>query len=203
MARPVNTLERRRQIAEGLRGVMPRQGYDGSSIAEIAKAAGVPPGIVHYHFKDKREILLDLLSQLVEEHETALDAALERAKGDPRRELDQFLDAHLSTGRSADPQALACWVAICGEALRDADVRKAYEKAVRGTHRRLATILRHGVAARVFRCASPEAAAAAIDATVQGYLVLAATARALIPRGTAAASAKAMAAGLVGLHRSK
>ena len=203
MPRPSNSTERRRQIVLGLRRVMARSGYDGASIGEIAKAAGVPSGIVHYHFEDKREILLALLATLIEEHEAALDVALAKAKGNPRRELDAFLDAHLSTGRTADPQALACWVAICAEALRDSAVRGAYEKSVAGIHRRLASILRHGISRKVFRLRSPEAAAAAIDATVQGYLVLAATARNLIPRGTAAASAKAMAAGLVGLSRKR
>ena len=203
MARSSNSSERRDQITRGLRRVMARSGYDGASIGEIARAAGVPSGIVHYHFVDKREILFALLAQLVEEHETALDAALAKANGDPRRELENFLDAHLSTGRSADPEALACWVALCAEALRETTVRAAYERAVAGTHRRLASILRHGVSRRVFRCRHPEAAAAAINATVQGYLVLAATARELIPRGTAAASAKAMAAGLVGLSKKR
>jgi TetR/AcrR family transcriptional repressor of bet genes len=201
LGRPTNTDERRAQIVTGLRKAMARSGYDGASIADIARAARVPPGIVHYHFKDKREILLALLASLVDEHQAGLDAALARAKGDPRRELDLFLDAHLATGKNGDPEALICWVAICAEALREPAVRAAYSAAATGIHRRLASIIRHGVAAKQFRCRAPEAAVAAIAATVQGYLVLAATARELIPRGTAAAAAKAMAKGLLGSER--
>jgi TetR/AcrR family transcriptional repressor of bet genes len=51
-----------------------------------------------------------------------------------------------------------------------------------------------------FRCADPDAAAAAILATIQGYFVLGATARELVPRGSAARAAAAMCEGLVGLE---
>ena len=191
MARPTNTAERRAEIAAGLRRVMAKKGYDGASIPEIAAAAKVAPGIVHYHFRDKLEILLEVLAQLVADHDAALEAALSRAKGDARRELDAFIDAHLATGKSADPAALACWVALTAEAIRRPQVRTAYERAITANTRRLAGILRHA------RAKNADAAAAALMSTIQGYLVLAATARQLIPRKSAARAAKAMASGLI------
>jgi TetR/AcrR family transcriptional repressor of bet genes len=42
-----------------------------------------------------------------------------------------------------------------------------------------------------------DAAASALVATIQGYFVLAATARSLIPKGSAASSTKKMAEGLL------
>jgi TetR/AcrR family transcriptional repressor of bet genes len=63
---------------------------------------------------------------------------------------------------------------------------------------RLAGVLARGAAAGVFACADPPAAAAALVALVQGYFVLAATSPTLVPRGSAAAAARAMAEGLVG-----
>ena len=56
MARPSNTEERRQQIVEGLLRVMAERGYERASIAEIAKAAGLSPGLVHYHFTEKQEL---------------------------------------------------------------------------------------------------------------------------------------------------
>jgi TetR/AcrR family transcriptional repressor of bet genes len=196
VARPSNTALRRREIAEGLRRVMARSGFEAASIAEIARAASVPPGIVHYHFKDKREILLELLTVLAEEHDARLDRALAAAKPDARSRLRAFLDANLAIGKSADPRALACWVAACGEAIKDAKVRAAWTRAVDGSQRRLDAILRE-----LRPKGGVEAAAAAIMAVIQGYLVLAATARDRIPRGSAAPSALAMAEGLLGPAR--
>lgn len=197
MARPSNTVERRAQIAHGLIKVMARRGYDGASIADVAAAAKLTPGLVHYHFKDKREILLAALAELAAAHDARLDRALAQAGGDPAKEVDAFLDAHLGLGAEADPQALAVWVLLGGEALRDPKVRAGYEQTLASSQRRLAEAIARGVARKAFRCADPNAAASALIATIHGYFALAATARTLIPRGSAAAAARKMAKGLL------
>lgn len=197
MARPSNTVERRGQIAQGLIKVMAKRGYDGASIADVAAAAKLTPGLVHYHFKDKREILLAVLAELATRHEARLQWAMSRCQGDPQREVDAFLDVHLGTGADADPQSLACWILLSGEALREAKVRAEYEKVIAASQQRLARAIARGVERGVFRCDGVDAAASALVATIHGYFVLAATARALIPRGSAAVSAKKMARGLL------
>src|SRR6185436_6881329 len=178
MPRPSNTDERRAQITAGLVQVMARRGYDGAAIADVAKAAGLTPGLVHYHFKNKQEILLAALGDLV--------AA-----------LGTFIDLHLGLGADADPEALACWILLGGEAVRDGKVRAAMAGALEGMVARLGRIIREGVEARAFTCEAIDAAASALMATIQGYFVLAATARETIPRGSAAISAKRMAEGLL------
>jgi TetR/AcrR family transcriptional repressor of bet genes len=197
MPRPSNSAERRLQIARALRSIMASRGYDGASIADVAAAAGLTPGLVHYHFENKLEILLVVLDDLFAGHTAALEQALAQANGDASQKLAAFLDLHLATGRSADPQALACWITIIGEALREPAVRDAYERATIALLERLRAILREGVSAGVFHTSDPKAAAAALMAAIQGYFVLAATARSQIPRSTAAASVKAMARGLL------
>jgi TetR/AcrR family transcriptional repressor of bet genes len=196
MARPSNTEERRGQIAGGLRRVMARKGYDGASVAEIARAARLTAGLVHYHFEDKREILLAVLDGLVEEHGQRLDRAV-AAAGDPVAALAAFIDVHLAVGPDADPEGLACWVILGTEALRQPRVGRAFAAALRGVRDRLLAIIAAGLAAGLFRTAGPEEAAAALLAAVQGYFLLAATARALIPPASAAQAVRAMATGLL------
>ena len=53
----------------------------------------------------------------------------------------------------------------------------------------------------VFHCGRIDVAVAGIIALIQGYFVLATTARAMIPRGSAAHAARAMAKGLLGPDR--
>ena len=197
MSRPSNTRERRAQITRALIQVMARRGYDGASIAHIAEAAGLTPGLVHYHFKSKQEILLSALELLVERHEQRLERRLKSASGDPIRELEVFIDFHLGLGKDADPEALACWVLLGGEALREPRVGAALEEALEGMTARLADTIARGVTEGAFACEAPRAAASALIAVMQGYFVLAATARALIPRGSAAPSARQMAEGLL------
>ena len=41
---------------------MADRGYERASVTAIAKAAGLTPGLVHYHFHNKKEILLALVT---------------------------------------------------------------------------------------------------------------------------------------------
>jgi TetR/AcrR family transcriptional repressor of bet genes len=197
MTRPSNTEERQTQITGALMKVMAKRGYDGASIADIAKAARLTPGLVHYHFKSKQQILLAALRDLVTHHDANLEARLRTAGGDPVAEVAAFIDFHLGLGADADPEALACWILLSGEALREPKVRVEFEKALEATVARIADVIRDGVEQKVFVCDSIEAAASALVATIQGYFVLAATARSLIPKGSAAASTKRMAEGML------
>jgi TetR/AcrR family transcriptional repressor of bet genes len=197
MPRPSNTDERRAQITAALVQVMARRGYDGAAIADVAKAAGLTPGLVHYHFKNKQEILLAALEDLVARHEQRLEARLSEVDRDPVAALGTFIDLHLGLGADADPEALACWILLGGEAVRDSKVRAAMAGALEGMVARLGRIIREGVESRAFTCEAIDAAASALMATIQGYFVLAATARETIPRGSAAISTKRMAEGLL------
>ena len=58
MPRPSNTDARREQIVLGLQRVMAERGYEKATVSAIAQAAGLTPGLVHYHFKNKQEMLL-------------------------------------------------------------------------------------------------------------------------------------------------
>lgn len=196
MPRISNTEQRRAQIAEALLAVMAKRGYEGASIVAIAKQARLAPGLVHYHFGDKLEILIAAVGILVDRHLANLDAAL-AAVDAPAAQVAAFLDVHLGLGTHADPVALACWVLIGGEALRARQVQRAYEQGLAAISARLVAVIERGVADRSFAQVDPAACAAALVAVIQGYFVVAAAARAVVPSGTAAACALRMAEGLL------
>lgn len=199
MSRRSNRDQRRAEIASALGQVMAHKGYDGATIADIAKAAGLRSGLVHYHFESKLEILQALLDQIIERHRATLSQALNSADKDPKDQLRAYIDVHLALGRTADATMLLCWVAIGGEALRQPEIQAQYARALQESRRRLVEIIETGKGAQLFSVEDPEAAAAALLALIQGYFSLAGTARDLIPTGSAARSAKRMAAGLLGL----
>jgi len=200
MARTSNTADRRAQIVDALIAVMAKQGYDGASIADVARKAGLAPGLVHYHFDSKLEILVEAVRVLAANHERALDAAIS-TREDPAGELAAFLDVHLGLGAHADPAALACWVLVMAEAIRDKRVRVEVEAVLARQAARVAKILRRGNDANQFACEDVDAAAAAIVATIQGYFSVAATARSVIPAGSAAVATARMVGALVGARR--
>jgi TetR/AcrR family transcriptional regulator, transcriptional repressor of bet genes len=199
MPRPSNTEERRAQITGALRAVMAKKGYDGASVGDIAAHARLTPGLVHYHFKNKLEILVALVDDLAARHRQRLDHALAAAGGSAVPQVAAFIDFHLSM-RWADPEALACWVTLSGEALREARVRRRYREAIALWTERLAQVVAEGVRRRELATPDATAAACAIVSAIQGYFVLAAVDRTLIPQGSAAGCVRKMAVGLLGLR---
>jgi TetR/AcrR family transcriptional regulator, transcriptional repressor of bet genes len=197
MPRPSNTEERRRQITSGLMVAMAKHGYDGASIGDIAKAAALAPGLVHYHFKSKQEILIALAEQLVEQDQQGLAAFLARYRGNALQTLDAIIDFYLKLHPNADPAILACWIALSSEAQRNRKVGKVFAGALGDLHERIRQQVALGIDSGEFRDVVPNQIAAAIVATVQGYFVLAGTARDLIPKGSAARSTQAMLRGLL------
>lgn len=188
MGRNTNTRERREEIVRALVQVMARHGWEGASIARISRAARLTPGLVHYHFSDKREILLEAIAFLEARAAERVQRRLAAAGTPALARVEAFVDAHLATGRDADPDAVTCWVAIAAESVRDARVRQAFE----GSLRRMAAQLEAHVE-DVLDAPRARAAAAAVVSGILGALVVAASAPGLIPTGSAAGSVKMLA----------
>jgi AcrR family transcriptional regulator len=63
---------KRKAIVEAAREIFARQGYETTTIAEIAAAAGIAVGTVYLYFRNKREIYLDTSQSWEMEIATAL-----------------------------------------------------------------------------------------------------------------------------------
>lgn len=192
MARPSNTEERRTQIVEGLQEALASHGYEKATIALIARSAGLTSGLIHYHFRSKLEILLELVERLGLRLQARYESMSE-GRSTPEGRLAAFIDSRLATGDGADPQAVACWVAIGTEALRQPEVREVYAGLMAGQHSQLMAILEELSPGSV----SPAEAASALLAAVEGCYQLAATVPALAPPGFAAKTVRQMAEGLL------
>ena len=59
----------RTRILEAAFHVLGRQGYENTSIKDIAEEAGVAQGLVHYHFKSKQQLVLAVLAEVCREME--------------------------------------------------------------------------------------------------------------------------------------
>lgn len=171
---------------------MAQRGYERATIAAIAEAAGLTPGLVHYHFPSKQAVLLELVEQLA----GRLNSRFERLLRDdsPRARLEAFIDSRLASGEGADPAAVACWVAVGTEALRQPEVGEIYRRLMLSQKEQLERLL----LALPTPPACPAEAAAAILATIEGCYQLAAAVPDLAPPGFAARSLHAMTRGLLG-----
>jgi TetR/AcrR family transcriptional repressor of bet genes len=197
-----STDERRAEISQALLQAMAEHGYAKATISKIAKEAGVTPGLIHYHFDNKQAILLELLGRLADQQGALIASQLDGADG-PREQIDALIDAFLAVGDNARPEAVASWVTIATEAIRQAEVKQAFEQALGSFGEKFAQVIAAGVEAEIFDTGelAEDACVAAILATIQGYFTLAATDRALIPAGSAAPAARRMLRGLLGFDR--
>ena len=142
MARPSNTEHRRQEIVLGLMSAMAEKGYEKASIQSIAKAAGLSPGLIHYHFKTKLEILIALMNELSSKADERYELLV--AKADSAEDkLMAYIDAALALGEGSDQQAVAAWVIIGAEAVRLEDVRSLYQEVIAKHSKTLVELLIH------------------------------------------------------------
>jgi len=185
MPRKPNTELRRAQIVDALRQVMAISGYSGATIQAIAAQSGLAPGLIHYHFQDKHEILVELVESLAAYARARYERRAATA-ATPGERLRAYIDARLAFGDDAKPDAVAAWVMIGVEAVRDADVRKVYQRAAARELTLVRELLRACLRDAGKRVRKVDELAAGLLAFTEGAFVLASNARELVPRGFAA-----------------
>lgn len=196
-----STDERRAQISQALLQVMAEHGYANATVAKIADEADITPGLIHYHFATKQAILLDLLGRLKVGQDaviaTRLDGVLK-----PLQKLDTLVDAFLAIDEYARPEAVAAWIIIATEAIREPEIRQAFGAALDSYAKLFKEIIKEGVEAGDFDLGEldPPAGVAAILAAIQGYFALTTTYRELVPMASAAPATRRMVRGLLGIE---
>ena len=122
--------ERRAQILSAFARVLADHGYAGATIAQVAAAADVSPGLLHHHFRDKEEMLSALLDELVRNFRTRVAGA----------GIDAYIDGALRLDAGSDLVAARCWVGIFSEAVRTpslaARVRRLLDTEIAAIQRR-------------------------------------------------------------------
>src|SRR5579871_1927892 len=134
---------KRRQILEGARKVFMDLGFDGASMGEIAKAAGVSKGTLYVYFADKCALFEAIVEEeSVEQGKVAFNLEPSR---DPPTTLHEFGTAYITMiCRPGGGSAIRTVMAI---AERMPDVgRRYYERVLEQTINRLATYLEAHVA---------------------------------------------------------
>jgi len=197
VARPSNTKQRRADILEALLEVLAREGYRGATIATVARQAGLNPGLLHYHFDRKLDILIALVERLIAAVEERAEARLLRAGADPLERLLAYVDAHVAQGKGADTRAVAAWVAIGAEAIREPEVRAVYQAAIAGRLERLEGLFRECSQARGSRAAGAKRQAAAVLSAIEGAYQISVVAPGALPKGFAAPALRLMILGLL------
>lgn len=125
MGRPSNREARRAEILAAFTRVLADHGYAGATVAAVATEAEVAPGLIHYHFADKEDLLASLLSDLV----GRFRARVRDGEPDP---LLAYVDGALKLDERADITAARCWVGLFSEAIRNPTLFKRVRSLIDG-----------------------------------------------------------------------
>jgi TetR/AcrR family transcriptional repressor of bet genes len=188
MSRRSNTEQRRAEIVYALLAAMAEYGYEKATIQLIAQKAGLAPGLLHYHFKTKAEILLELVKTLAELSRRRYFEFAESATN-PEGKLHAYINARLGKGQGADPKAVVAWVVIGAEAVRQPEVREVYEEAVRAEMVLIQSLLSACLKEKRKQVKNVQRLAAGLLAFMEGAFQLASAAPDAMPTGYAAATA--------------
>lgn len=78
--RPVSQ-ETRAQIIAAARKVLAEQGFDATSIKEVAREAGIAPGLIYYYFENKEALLLAVVEDASEQYVLQMNPLRASQKG--------------------------------------------------------------------------------------------------------------------------
>lgn len=106
---------RREQLIEATIDTLAAKGYASTTLADVAKAAGLSGGIVNFHFETKDKLLAETLRHLALEYRTNWRSAVAMAGPAPAERLKALLAADFNEV-VCTPRVLAAWCAFWAEA---------------------------------------------------------------------------------------
>ena len=105
---------RRRELIEATMASIAEGGLSGTTIARVAKTAGLSSGIVNFYFKSKDALLLATLTHVAEGFERGWRDAIARADSDPIHELEALIESNFDAS-VCNLSWVAVWNAFWGE----------------------------------------------------------------------------------------
>lgn len=127
MARPNVEVERRQQILLSTCQVIAHQGVKELRMADIAQAAGLSTGIIHYYFDNKKDLIRAAFQK---NFERSLQNRADISNSDktPLEKLHAHIDATLPTDKDSI-RAWHVWMELWSASLHDTDLQKLNDQA--------------------------------------------------------------------------
>ena len=131
-----NGEDKRSQILEALNICLQNKPFDQTSIKEIAKAAGVNHGLLHYYFKSKEDILIHYIDYIIDHYKGMFSDWLsgpEMAEVDQKKRISAFflfMNERITLNQSLSKVFIEIWeIAVYNPAVKS-KLRQAYREWV-------------------------------------------------------------------------
>jgi AcrR family transcriptional regulator len=160
---------RRKQIVDTAIRTIAARGYSGTSLAEIAREAGISKGVISYHFEGKGELIEEILTRLMREPAEFIKKrvdACERA-GD---KLRAYVAATFEFAKSHRNELLAL-VDLWGRRISSEGRNRFDAEAYEPSRHYLSRIVESGVASGELGHVPLPTMASVMQATIDGVLL--------------------------------
>ena len=142
--------------------VMGEDGYEGASMRDIAKRAGVSPAAIYHHFSSKRDMLREFLEDAWRIVFERIESRLATAPDDPVARLDEVVSTLVASQHHDEYARLAAVVALREYVRLAPDDRAEIERRQQRLLQLLEGVLAQGVASGDFTTPNVGEAARAI-----------------------------------------
>jgi len=116
----------RQQVLEAAMTALAERGYARTSVSDIAAAAKMSKGAVHYHFESKDDLIAQVLARCAEVMRDRVRDAWD-APGEPQERIRRALREMRSTRRGASPE-LRVLADLMAQGIYDPKLRAAISK---------------------------------------------------------------------------
>ncbi len=159
--------DRRDEILHATTQLLDSIGLAAIRVSDVAKALGVSPALVFYHFGTKDALVADAFAHAVDRDLSKLDEAVEKG-ADPLDRLRRVLKLYGPTGPAVGWQVcIDAWAL----AQREPVIRKVLQRLDQRWTSALLEVIETGVSDGSFDCADPPASAVRISALLDGLSV--------------------------------
>jgi AcrR family transcriptional regulator len=160
---------RRAQLTRAAYKVVGQKGYYDFTIRDIAREAGLSTGLVHYYFKNKEDLLLNLLKEMNADLKYYLNKAL-TVLSDPRDKLLTFCDQAFDL---VDREKAYFHVLIdfWAQMNHNNRIRQANVKLFQSYRDEISAILKEGAASGLFKITDVKLTSVIIISLIQGTII--------------------------------
>jgi len=140
---------RRGQLTRAAYEVVSQKGFYDFTVRDIARKAGLSTGLVHYYFKSKQDLLLNLIRQMNENLVVYFTKALDRCCDDPMDKLRVFVPQAFDIVNN-QKDYFSVVIDFWSQINRNERIRKANIKLFMSYRHECSKILEEGVEKGVF-----------------------------------------------------
>jgi AcrR family transcriptional regulator len=133
---PKKGADKKNQILEALNQCLQTKPFDQTTIKDIAQAAGINHGLLHYYYKNKEDILVHYIDYVIDHYRTMFNDWLTQKEGEGviGRELIesffQFMNEKITLNRPLSKAFIEIWeIAVYKPAVK-AKLQRAYKEWV-------------------------------------------------------------------------